>query len=90
MSLLDFALVLLATFYVSYVMTQTKGPFGVFSGLRRLLPLGGLTECIYCLSLWVALLFCLIVLVNLSIIIYPFAAAGAAMLVYRYTGADRV
>jgi hypothetical protein len=85
----NFAVAMLAVFYLSYVMTQTAGPFKIFSTLRRIAPLGGLTLCIYCLSVWIGAIACIMVMTPAAFVVYPFAAAGAAMLLYRYTGGDR-
>lgn len=89
MTAFNFALVLLATFYLSYVIIHTKGPYNLFAFIRFHLPLGGVTACIYCLSVWIGVIFCIMVVTPAAFIVYPFAAAGAAMLVYRFTGADR-
>jgi ABC-type transport system involved in cytochrome c biogenesis permease subunit len=87
MNPLNAVLLMLATWYLSYAMTKTHGPFGAFNWLRVHVPAGGLTTCMVCLSLWTGLLFYL-ALVYLPVVVYPFAAAGGAILLHRYTGGD--
>lgn len=56
-SALDLLILAIATWRVSYMLTRETGPFDVFKRLRERLPLGGLTACIWCASVWVAALF---------------------------------
>lgn len=86
----DFLLLLLATWYAAYVVATKGGPFDIFGRLRTYLPLGGLTACIVCLAFWFGVVFYVLLLTPLAPIVYPFAAAGAAILLYRYTGSNRV
>lgn len=89
MGLPDFLILSLATWYLSYAFTQTKGPCGVFIRIRTRFPLGGLTTCIYCIAPWLGLAF-----YGLSQIaawaLLPFAAAGVTAFVFRYTGGSHI
>jgi len=76
-----------ATFYLSYVLAYTDGPANLFTGIRHG-ALGGLTKCIYCLAPWIAAIMVLMSLTFLNVVVEVFAIAGAAMLLYRYTGAS--
>lgn len=44
----------LATWRVSSMLVQEDGAFKVFSRLRKRSTFGGLLECIWCLSVWIA------------------------------------
>ena len=72
-----------ATWYIAYAVTSTHGPFGMFESIREYLPLGGLTACIICLSLWIAMA---LVLVTHHSILEGFAVAGMALWIHGYTG----
>lgn len=85
--LLTFAL---AAFYAAYAITATDGPFHCFATLRRVAPLGGLTKCFVCASLWCGVVFYALALLNFPQPGYIFSAAGTAVLLWRYTGASRV
>lgn len=73
-----------ATWAVSYMVTHTAGPFSVFALIRLHTPLGGLTTCIVCLSVWVAFALCM--LRGHNDLIDAFAVAGMALLLHSYSG----
>lgn len=52
---LDLLILACGTWYLSECLVNKDGPFEVFKRLRAL-PHGGLLDCIYCTSLWVAVL----------------------------------
>lgn len=79
----------LSTFYLAFVMTRTHGPFNVFKSVRERWPLGGLTTCMYCLCVWVAL-FMWLILQIWPPGLYIIAASGASAGMYRYTGGEAV
>jgi hypothetical protein len=89
-SLLDLLILALAAFYAAYAVTATEGPFHCFATLRRIAPLGGLTNCFVCAVLWCGVVFYALAALRVPEIGYVFAGAGAALLAYRYTGGDRV
>ena len=80
----------LATFYAAHAISASYGPWHVFEWLRVHLPLGGLTACLVCLSVWLALAFYLLMQTPLLPLVQIFAAAGASVLVWRYTGGDNL
>lgn len=45
----------LATYYVTRAVIGSHGPFGIFENFRERFPLGGLTTCYVCFSVWVAM-----------------------------------
>lgn len=90
MSPLDLLILSLATFYAAYVLVNTDGPFHYFNWLRRNVLHGGLLTCIYCAAIWLFAVFYILWISPLQIICYGFAGAGAAMLLYRYTGGQNL
>lgn len=89
MNPLDFVLIALATFYVAFAVSSTHGPGGAFAWLRAHLALGGLTQCLVCLSPWCAALFYALLLVA-PYVTWIFAAAGASVFVWRYSGGAHI
>lgn len=89
MSTLNLALIALATWYLSYCISLKDGPFRIFVHLRTVLPLGGLTACIVCLSVWIAIGMYLLSLVFLPAV-EIIGMAGAAILLHRFTGGDHL
>jgi len=87
---LDLLIISLAAFYLAYAISSTDGPFSVFVWLRAHVALGGLTKCLVCLSPWLAAVFYLIQQTPAAWIVWIFAAAGASVLLWRYTGANNV
>lgn len=85
----DLLIIALATWYASYCISKKDGPLKVFAHVRSLFPLGGLTACIVCLSVWVA-----VGMYVLTLVFAPAAQiigmAGAAILLHRFTGGDLV
>ena len=56
--------------------------------LRGRFKLGGLWDCMYCVSVWVALVLYVLLLTELAPVVYILAGTGGAMLLHRYTGGD--
>lgn len=81
--ILDLVLVALATWYLSYAITATHGPFRLFETLRKSIPHGGLLECPICLAPYVALI---LLLVPMGVVVQALALAGAAMLMHGLAG----
>lgn len=81
----DFLLIALATARLSMMIANEHGPWHVFEWLRAKMPLGGLTACVKCISVWVALFFVLVYLLT-PIVIWIFAISGAALMLRSYTG----
>lgn len=79
-----FIRLILATWYLAYSFTSTSGPFNVFKNIREQFPLGGLTNCIICLSPYIAL--GLMLTKPFKIVLNVFAVAGGAVLLHGYTG----
>ena len=86
-TLFDFLLMAIATLYVAQVMTATAGPGQVFERLRTVTRnrLGGLFDCVWCVSVWVGAAF-FFLHQFVPRITWIFAIAGAALLLRSYTG----
>ena len=90
----------LATWYISYVIVKLDSPFHLLGRFREwaikksTLPdetlkpgsVGEWVSCIYCVSPYVGLVCWLLLSTALAPIIYPFAIAGGALMLHRYTG----
>lgn len=89
MTPLDLLALALSTFYAAYAISSSAGPWSVFAWLRARLPLGELMACLVCLSPWLAALFYALLLIA-PYIVYAFAAAGASVFLFRWSGGDHV
>lgn len=87
LSVVDAVALGLSTFYLAFSLARTHGPFNAFKAFRDRWPIGGLVTCVYCLSVWVALIMWALLQVYPPAV-YIIAAAGASSAFYRYTGAD--
>lgn len=79
----DLLIIALATWYVSYTLTSTHGPGGVFEWVRKTIPHNGLLDCPVCLAFWAALV---LLLMPMGVVIQALAVAGAAMLAHSASG----
>lgn len=83
----DLLLLAVATLWVAHVITATQGPGRLFLRLRDATRqrLAGLFDCIWCTSVWVALLMFFLhqFVPGLT---WIFAIAGAALMLRSYTG----
>ena len=77
----------LATWRVTHLLAREDGPFDAIAKLRAALgKAGGVLDCFYCLSLWVAAPIALLVTTSLSAwILVWLALSGAACLINRVT-----
>ena len=86
MTLLDLLLLSLAAWRLSYLIASEEGPYHILTRFRARFSLGGLTTCIYCLSVWMAL--------GVYVLyqywqppVYVLAVSGLALMLRSYTGA---
>jgi len=77
----------LATWRGAYMLTSETCPFNVCVWVRKHLNLGGVLNCIYCTSFWVAILMLGLWYTDLYPLVYVFAITGGAMVMRSYTGA---
>lgn len=71
-----------ASWYIAFAVTSTSGPFHAFEWIREHLKLGGLTTCIICLSIWIALI---LRLIGSNVVTDAFAIAGVALWIHAYS-----
>ncbi len=91
MTSLDLISLSLFAWYTAYVLIKTDGPFKVFARLRGATTIGGLLLCVYCLSVWTALLGYLILYhTPFAPLVSVGAIAGGAMILHRFTGGDHL
>jgi len=88
-SVFDVALALLATWRVSFLLTQEAEPWEMFARLRRHAGdrmVGRALECFYCTSVWVAIPAALLVTpASARTVVTWLAISGAACLLHRAT-----
>lgn len=87
MSLLELIIMSCAVWYVSFILTQSDGPLGVFKGVREQ-PQLAILKCIYCTSFWIAIAFYLMLYNELEQVVHIFAICGAAHMLASFTGAN--
>jgi hypothetical protein len=85
----DMLVAVLVLWRVTHLLNAEAGPFGMFSGLRRLAGggfLGQLLDCFYCLSLWLAIPLALLTGEGWvqQLLLWP-ALSGAACLLEKAT-----
>jgi hypothetical protein len=83
----------LAAWRLAHMFTLERGPFDVFQRLRAHTTLGGVLDCVYCLSVWTALLFISLAMfawdsAAVQVFVYALAASGAALMLGAYSMAN--
>lgn len=87
MNLYEITQIALATFYVSFVISQLDGPYKMFYKLRNTYPklISDLTSCFYCLSIYMVVILYLAHQNGLEWLITILATAGIASLVHKWS-----
>jgi hypothetical protein len=83
---LDLIILALACWRLSYLLTKEKAPFGVMTRIRERTTLGGLLSCLFCASIWSAVIMTLLYLTPLRPVVVVFAVSGLALMAASYTG----
>lgn len=78
MTLMHFVIGALATWRLASLIVYEDGPFEVFTRLRSISVLEGMTSCLWCTSIWTGLLVTVLLFVA-EPVIWPFALSGAAI-----------
>lgn len=91
MSLTPFDLLVLslATWRLAYLITKESGPFHLAERFRARFPLGGLTTCLKCASVWCALFWLAVWQMPAAPVVYVFAVSGAALMLGTYIGSSQ-
>lgn len=79
----------IATWRGAYMLTSETCPFNACVWIRKHLNLGGVLNCIFCASVWVAGLLLVLWVVDgyWYLIVYVLAISGGALVLRSYTGA---
>jgi hypothetical protein len=88
MQSLELLLLALFTWRLAYLLVKESGPFNLMGRLRAKTTFGGLLDCIYCASVWTALIGYVLLSTPLVPVVYVGAASGGAMMLWRYTGGE--
>jgi len=79
----------LATWRIAYLVSRERGPWAIAERVRA--RLGGALACLYCASVWAALITWALWRVEAGrAIVIVLAISGLALLLHRYTGGDHV
>ena len=84
-------LTVLAVWRLTALIAYESGPFGMFTGLRRLLVragFGSLATCFYCLSVWMSLLALLVFPLSPAAPLIVLGVAGAVAIIERALSGD--
>lgn len=84
----SFTVIALAGLRLAYAITQEDLPFHIGTTLRARFPLGGLTSCIKCASIWTSALMLLVWYLDGAwyVVVYVFALSGAGLVIRSFTG----
>lgn len=88
MTALDLLILAACTWRLARLLSQEDGPYNILTRFRARFPLGGLWECIYCISCWVAPAAYLVYQSPARALVIIGAISGLAMLMHRYTGGN--
>lgn len=83
---LDVLLIALATWRLAYLVTKEDAPFRLMARIRERTTLGGVLECTYCASVWMAALTLALWFTPLAPVVVVLALSGAALMLASYTG----
>ena len=87
MTAIDLIMLVCGTWYISFIATKLRGPFGIFANLRAR-PIFKILKCIYCLSFWVGLGLYALMYYEYPEPVYVFGIVGASHLLASWTGAN--
>ena len=84
----DLLILALFTWRAAYFIAKENGPFNLMGRFRSRYPLGGLTTCLYCASVWTAALGFVLGHTPLQPLVVIGAVSGAALMLASYSGAN--
>lgn len=88
MTPIDLLALALFTWRGAYLLVKESGPFNLMDRFRAMTTIGGMLDCLYCSSIWVALAGYILISTPLAPIVFVGAISGLALLMHRYTGGD--
>lgn len=86
MQLTDLLILALATYLLTDALVNRALPYGIMARIRDRLQWQGLT-CMYC-SVWYAGVAVYLLWLVEPQLVYPFAAGGGAIILWRFTGSN--
>ncbi len=91
MTFLYYILSVFAIWRIAYMITKEDGPFNIFTKLQNFLYKTNiqffikLTECFYCLSIWISAIFSIFLAKNiLEFILYTLSLSTLSIIVEKY------
>ena len=90
MTPLDFIIIAIASWRLAFLVTREDAPFKLALKFRSRFPLGGLTTCLYCASVWTAAACYALWLTPLQPLVVIAAVSGAALMLAAYSGANHI
>lgn len=93
LSLLDLLVIALAAWRLAYFIAKDYAPFGLMDKLRkryvkdRTKPT--VLTCIYCSSIWAALVMLALWFTPLQVVVWVFAVSAAALMLGSYSGVSQ-
>ena len=93
LSLLDLLVIALATWRLAYFIAKDHAPFGFMDKLRtrfvkdKTKPT--ILTCIYCSSIWAALVMLALWFTPLQVVVWVFALSAAGLMLGSYSGASQ-
>lgn len=82
----DLLILIFAAYLVNDYLVNRELPYNLMGRIRDRLQWGAL-QCFYCCAIWSGIAVYLLWLVNPQLV-YPIAAGGGAVLLWRYTGGN--
>ena len=89
LQIIDLLILAIATWRVAYLITKEDAPFKLMKRFRERHPDWGVFHCIYCASVWTALVLLIVWLIPYGqYVVTVFALSGAGLMLASYTGAN--
>lgn len=88
MSALDLLILALACWRLAYMLVREDGPAHIFARLRARTTFGGLLECVFCTSIWTAVLVFAVWLTPARPVVEVLAISALALMAAKYTGVE--
>ena len=88
LDLSEWLILAVASWRLAYLLVRERGPFMVLAKMRTHTSLGGLLNCIACVSLWCAFALLGLWLTPLRLVVYALAISGAGLMLASWSGVE--
>jgi len=88
LSLVDLIILSLATWRLAFMLVRESGPFDIIARARTRSTLGGLLDCVACVSLWSGIILWLLYLTPLKPVVYIPAISAGGLMLASWTGVE--